>query len=200
MVQLKGKRRSVIIVGAIVTLLLVVGAVVLVNALNSGKDDPYKQVETTNTPSDTSSDNTDTPDSTSTPNTDDGDTKDTPTLDPATLSTLSIEPMKLTVSYVKVNAGFEYYVLRTANGTQYVEFSSPELVGTKCTNDKGVFASIIEAPSTSEAATISKTVTVDSTKYGLSLADATCTKDAELLKQLQASFSDAFGLLKRTNS
>jgi hypothetical protein len=106
--------------------------------------------------------------------------------------------MQITVSYVKVNAGFEYYVMRTASGTQYVEFSSPELVGTKCTDDKGVFASIIESPSTNESTTLSKTTTVDDTKYGLSLADATCTKDPELLKQFQSSFSDAFSLLKRS--
>jgi hypothetical protein len=50
MVQQKGKRRTFIIVGAIVALLLIVGIILVVNALGSGKSDPYKQVETTNNP------------------------------------------------------------------------------------------------------------------------------------------------------
>ncbi len=199
MVQQKGKRRTFIIVGAIVALVLIVGIILVVNALGSGKSDPYKQVETTNNPDTSSNDeskNTDTKPAEDSNKTD--DTSNEPTLDPATVSTVVIEPMQITVSYVKVNAGFEYYVTRTASGTQYVEFSSPELVGTKCTDDKGVFASIIESPSATESTTLSKTTTVDDTKYGLSLADATCTKDPELLKQFQSSFSDAFSLLKRS--
>jgi len=87
--------------------------------------------------------------------------------------------------------------MRTADSTEYVDFSAPELVGTKCTDDKGVFVSIIQNPSTDEgSATISKTVTVGEDSYGLSLASETCTSDVELLKQYQTSFSDAFTLLK----
>ena len=197
MVQIKGKKRTYIIVGSILALLIVIiGIVAIVNGSNSGKQDPYKQVETTNTPTeDTSSENTTTP--TPKPDTSKTDNDDEPTIDPATVATVDIQPMELTVSYVKGTPGFEFFVMRTAAGTQYVEFNSPDLAGTKCTNDKGVFASIIENPSDNEATTLSKTTTVDGTKYGLSLSDATCTADAELLKQYQSSFSDAFSLLKK---
>ncbi len=200
MVQQKGKQRKLIIIGAIVALLLIVGIVVVVNALGSGKSDPYKQVETTNTPDASSTDDSNDTPTTPAPDTntpEEDDTSADSTLDPATVSTVNIEPMDLTVSYVKGNAGFEFFVMRTASGTQYVEFSSPELAGTKCTNDKGVFASIIESPSATESTTLTKTETIDGTKYGLSLADETCTSNPELLKQFQASFSDAFSLLKR---
>ena len=203
MVQQNAKRRKLIIIGAIVAVLLIIGIVVAVNALGSGKKDPYKQVETTNTP-DNSADKPTNTDTTPAPDTDEpkdeNDTSTTTTLDPATVSTVTIEPMKLIVSYVKSGSGFEYYVLRTASGTQYVEFSSPELVGTKCTDDKGVFASIVESPSAAEKPTMTKTVKVDGTEYGLSLSGDNCTKDPELLKQFQSSFSDAFSLLKRVDS
>lgn len=198
MVRIKGKQRTYIIAGAVIALLIViVGIALIVNGLNSDKKDPYKQVETTNiqeetTPADSSDDTS------KTTTVDDKTEEDeTSTVDPATLATVDIEPMGLTVSYVKDAGGFEFYVLRTASGTQYVEFSSPELVGTKCTDDKGVFASIIEDPSANDSSTLSKTTTVDGTKYGLSLADATCTKDPDALKKYQSAFTDAFSLLKK---
>lgn len=199
MVQIKGKKRTYIIVGSILALLIVViGIVAIVNGSNSKKQDPYKQVETTNTQTDdtdTSDESTQT--SPTKPDTSNTDKDSESTLDLATVSTVDIQPMELTVSYVKGTPGFEFFVMRTAAGTQYAEFSSPELAGTKCTNDKGVFASIIENPSDNETSTLSKTTTVDGTKYGLSLSDATCTSNAELLKQYQTSFSNAYSLLKK---
>ena len=119
------------------------------------------------------------------------------TVDPATVSTVAIEPLGITVSYVRGIPGFEFFVQRTADGTQYVEFASEEVAGTKCTNDTGVFASIIVSPSDQDGATISDEVTVDGTVYGLSLPDATCTSDTELFARYQASFKDAFGLLAK---
>jgi len=120
-----------------------------------------------------------------------------PAIDPEQVSTVAIEPMTITVSYMKGVGGFDYQVLRTPSGTKYVQFSSSNLVGTKCTDDIGVFASIIESPTTDEAATLSKTTTTDGMTYGLSLADTTCTSDAGLLKQFQDAFSGAFSLLKK---
>lgn len=128
-----------------------------------------------------------------------GSTQPAAALDPATVGTIDIQPLSLTVSYVKGIEGFEYTVKRSSGGTQYVEFMSPQLVGTKCTDDTGTFASIIESPDTNEASTITATQTVDGTKYGLSLSDTTCTGNEELLKQYQASFRDAFSLLKKTS-
>lgn len=116
-------------------------------------------------------------------------------IDPATVSTVDIEPLGITVSYVKGIAGFEFYVQRTAEGTRYVEFRAPELAGTKCTGDVGVFASIVESPTKQDGATISQEVQVNQKTYGLSLPDTTCTANAELLARYQASFRDAFSLL-----
>lgn len=119
------------------------------------------------------------------------------TIDPSTVSTVDIEPLEITVSYVRGVPGFGFLVQRTADGTEYVEFSSEEVAGTKCTDDTGVFASIIVSPSEQDGATITDEVTVDGTVYGLSLPDATCTSDEELFAQYQASFKDAFSLLAK---
>lgn len=205
MVKKRDKNRAFIIAGAaLLVLIALVGTISLINGLNSGKSDPYKQTETTqpddtstsdqNTSVDTDSSNTSTTD----PDTSTGsDASTDATPDPSTLSTIDITPMSITVSYVKGIGGFEYSVSRAARGTQYVAFSSPELVGTKCTDDKGEFATILADPSSDESATVSKSVTVEGVKYGLSLTAANCTKDPELLKKYQTSFSDAFGLLKK---
>jgi hypothetical protein len=125
------------------------------------------------------------------------ETSTEPAIDPATVSTVAIEPMTVNVTYLKGVGGFDYEVLRTPSGTKYVQFSSSKLVGTKCTDDEGAFASIIDTPAANESATVAKTVTVDGTTYGLSLVDATCTSDAELLKQYQNAFSEPFHLLKK---
>lgn len=203
MSKLKAKQRMLIIAGiAFVAVLLLVGIIILVNSLRADKVDPYKQdtssAETTSSDesenqTDSSKDDQEIKSDTTKPET------DTPasTIDPATVSAIDIQPMSLTVSYVKGIGGFEYAVKRTTSGTQYVEFSSPELVGTKCTDDTGAFASIITNPSSDESATLAQTTVVDGTKYGLSLNAANCTKDAELLKKYQASFNDAYSLLKK---
>ena len=120
-----------------------------------------------------------------------------PTIDPAKVTTVDIAPMSITVSYLKGVGGFDYAVQRTPSGTQYVQFSSSKLVGTKCTNDEGVFASILENPSGDESSTVNQTVVVDGTTYGLSLADTSCTSNTDLLKQFQDAFSQPFSLLKK---
>ena len=201
MVHKKGKR-NLIIAGAIALVIVIaIGVVLLVSALQPKESDPYRQITQSST-EDTKP--VDTPDTTDTDKQDDDAKTDTntgdstsSTLDPASVATIDIQPMEISAAYVRGAGGFEYSVLRTSSGTQYVEFSSPELKGTKCTEDNGAFASILANPSTNESATLNKTVTVGGVKYGLSLADETCTKDAALLKQYQAAFSDAFGLLKK---
>lgn len=119
-----------------------------------------------------------------------------PDVDPTRITTVMIEPMSITVSYIKGIDGFDYEVMRSPGGTKYVQLSSSRLAGSKCTNDIGQFASIIEKPTTDEKSTLVKSVTVNTVEYGLSLADETCTSDVELLKQYQTSFSDVFNLLK----
>ena len=188
MVQKKARKKLIATLVAVGLLVLLIAAVVVVKAMSSSE--PPASTETTQQ---------DTPEIT-----DESETTETPAaepsepaIDPATVATVTIEPLSLTVSYLKGVGGFDFEVLRSANGTKYVQFSSDRLTGTKCTDDKGQFASIIENPSTDEAATLAKTTTVEGAAYGLSLADATCTTDSELLKQYQDAFSAAFSLLKK---
>ncbi len=119
------------------------------------------------------------------------------TIDPELVSVATIEPMAIEVAYLKGIEGFEFAVLSNPNGTKYVQFISPKLVGSKCTNDTGVFASIIEEPTENEAATLTKKISVKDTTYGLSLTDSSCTNDEALLKQYQDAFSTPFTLLKK---
>lgn len=120
-----------------------------------------------------------------------------PDVDPATLNSIDIEPLAITVFYTKGTPGFDFAVKRAADRTQYVEFSSPNLVGTKCTNDEGVFASIIKNSTSSEdenAGTTKQKVGNDT--YELALVGPDCTSDVELLKEYQSGFSNGFSQLK----
>jgi len=199
MVQKKGSRKKLYTAGAVLAvLLLFIGAIAVVKAVSHNKADPYATETPATAPDDSpdpSSPKVTTPQDTTTP----GETSDDPVIDPATVNTIDIPPMSITVSYVKGIGGFQYQVHRTANGTQYVEFSSSDLAGTKCTNDIGVFASILESPEDDDSSALAKTTTVEGTKYGLSLADSTCTSNAQKLQAYQKSFSDAFSLLKKMN-
>jgi len=195
------RKRLILIASAIVVVLLASIATAVFIGSQSKEKDPYKYGETTNSPDETSSaDNSEKEESTVTkPPKDsaDNETGSASTLDPATVGTIDIEPLAVRVSYVKGAGGFEYQILRTPNGTQYVEFRSPELIGTKCTDDAGAFASVLVSPQANESSTLAKTTTIGDTKYGLSLASSTCTSDADKLKTFQKSFSDAFTLLKK---
>lgn len=201
MVQNMTKRTQVIIGAALVVVAALVGTILLMQVFSPKEQDPFKESNTSqkDTPSE--------PTKPSKPE----DTKEQPTenggalvpsetdIDPATLGTVDIPGLDVTVSYIKGIGGFEYEVLRTPSGTQYVEFRSPSLAGTKCTDDKGAFASILAEPKTAETATLAKSITKDGTLYGLSLPTASCTNDAESLAAYQKSFSDAFLLIKKTN-
>lgn len=121
-----------------------------------------------------------------------------PTIDASELATIVIEPLNLTVSYVRGIGGFAYVIQRTQSGTEYVEFSAESLVGTKCTDDTGVFASIIVNPAANDVATLANTTTIGEDTYGLALPDNTCTGNPDLFADYQASFRDAFGLLKKS--
>lgn len=192
-------RRALLTAGAILVVLLVaIGTIAIIRALNPPKQDPYLQPETSTTTETTTETPVETPE-TPTEETDEtpASSENDPELDPATVGTIAIEPMELTVSYVKGTGGFEYQVLRTANGTRYVEFRSESLVGTKCTDDKGAFASILADPTSNERSTLTKTTELDGATYGLSLEGTACTSDVVSLQAYQKSFSDAFSLLKK---
>lgn len=121
-----------------------------------------------------------------------------PVIDPTTVSTIDVTPLGIVVTYGKSLPGFGFEVKRSAAGTQYAEFSSERLIGTKCTDDAGLFATIIKNPSDTESqTTVSKTKTLGSDVFGLSIAGDNCTSDAELLKQFQSSFSDNFSALRK---
>jgi len=194
MVQRKSKRRLFTILVVIGVIALIVAGIAIVRAMSSNTPAESNKTTQKDTPAVTDkAENTNKAPSKDLP----ADASTEPAIDPEQVSTVTIEPMTITVSYMKGIGGFDYQVLRTPSGTKYVQFSSANLVGTKCTDDIGVFASIIESPTTDEAATLTKTTTTDGMTYGLSLADTTCTSDAGLLKQFQDAFSGAFSLLKK---
>lgn len=189
------RKNKYILGGAALAVILVLLTLLVVALIPKG-DDPYSKpaaVENSESDKNTPEKTPDEPSEEDTPS----DSTPTTTLDPATVGTIDVQPLSLTVSYVKGIGGFEYGVQRSTGGTQYVEFTSPQLAGTKCTDDAGAFASIIKDPSANEASTVTSSQTVDGVKYGLSLSDDTCTGNKELLKQYQASFRDAFSLLKK---
>jgi len=202
MVRKKDKRKLILLLSVLGVLLVAIVTVAIIKAVNSGSSNGQSESDQTSSTSDTAQKPGTTTEESSeaqggaTQSTS-PDTEESPVIDPATVNTIDIEPMDITVSYVKGAGGFEYEVLRTPNGSQYVEFRSPELVGTKCTDDQGAFASILENPSSSEGSTIAKSVTVGDIQYGLSLAAANCTSNAEKLQKYQQSFNDAFSLLKK---
>ncbi len=200
MVKNKRKRSFIIALSVAGILLIAIITALVIKSIGSSANDPYIQ----NSSAETSDQSVKTPDEDSAsdqpaPANQTDQTNGQSTVDPATLTTVDIVPMSITVSYVKGIGGFEYEILRAQNGTRYVQFSSTELVGTKCTNDTGVFASILASPTEAEASTLAKTVKVDGADYGLSLADATCTADTAMLQKYQQSFSDGFSALKKLN-
>lgn len=208
MVKRKNMRRRNTTLAIIIVLVVAIGTVALIKAFNT-EQDPYR--DTVSTQQEEQGDVT-SGDSTSktepqpaaqgdtagaTASTDPKDASKDPAPAPETVRTIDIPPISLTVSYVRGIEGFEYEVLRTAAGTQYVEFRGESLIGTKCTDDKGAFATIIVSPDSTEGSALNKVITLDGTKYGLSLSASNCTKDTTKLEQYQKSFSDAFGLLKK---
>ena len=124
------------------------------------------------------------------------ETPTAPEPDPATFSSIVIESENIELYYTKGIPGFEYRVLRTSSGTTYIEFATEGLIGTKCTDDDGVFASVIKNPSETEAQTVTTITKVGDDSYGLSLASDTCTGDAKLLGEYQAAFKSGFGSLR----
>ena len=189
MARIQRKTAVTVIIIAVVVILLIALAVILtkkhtqpatVVTSDSSKQSDTKKDTTTETDS---TDATPTPQSTP------------PTVDPSTLTSVDIAPLNLKVSYTKGTPGFEYAVKKTADNTQYIEFTSADLIGTKCTNDEGVFAMITKNPSSADQATISQTAKVGEDTYGLSLASASCTANNDLLQQYQSGFKNGFSSL-----
>lgn len=195
----KKKRSLIIAITVLAVLLVAIGIIAIVNGMKGKEKDPFVQKEqSTSSTSDTNkSENTKPAENDTSKNGGSSKDADAESLDPSTLATITIEPMNLVVSYVKGAGGFSYEVNRTADGRRFVAFSSESLAGTKCTDDAGVFVSILESPNENEKATISKTTVVDGKTYGLSVASNTCTSDSTALQKYQDSFSKAFTLLKK---
>lgn len=176
-------------------ILVIVGVIVIRSMINSGDDTRYEQSNIENKPVQ------DPPkEDEQEPAVDEKPVEEEPQLDPASLSTITITQMGIEVSYLKGIGGFEYAIKRTPGGSQYVEFKSEQLKGTKCTDDQGVFVSIVEKPDANETAILSKRKSVGGVEYGLSLAATNCTSDEVLLKKYQDSFTKAFGLLKSSSA
>jgi cytoskeletal protein RodZ len=190
MAMVQGRKRLVIAASVLGLVVLIVGTVALLHFLNR-PNDPNPDT-TTETAQPEKQETTPQPETV----TEEPDTTQS-TVDPATLASIDIEPLEITVSYSRGVGGFEYSVQRTSSGTRYVDFSSSELVGTKCTDDSGVFASIIQGVKSEEDnTTISQTTKVGETTYGLSLTGDNCAADLDLLKEYQAAFSNGFSQLK----
>jgi len=186
----QGKAGLIITIVILGLTVLVVGAIAFWQSAGRGSDE--KATETTETTSQEET-ATDTPAKT--------EETETPApvsdVDPATLSSIDIEAMSITVFYTKGLPGFEYVIKKTADNTQYIEFTAPQLVGTKCTDDTGSFATIIKNPISPEnQSTISATTKVGNDTYGLSLAGKNCTPDEALLDKYQTAFSNGFSSLK----
>lgn len=202
MVRSKKKRTLIIVIIVLAVLLVAIGTIAIINGMKGKEKDPFVQKEqsTSSTSDKNNSNNSPTPTNNDTSkNTDTSKDSDAAALDPSTLATITIDPMNITVSYIKGAGGFSYEVNRTADGRRYVDFSSDALVGTKCTDDTGIFVSILQSPNENEKATVSKTTVVDGTTYGLSIASNTCTSDSAALKKYQDAFSQAFSLLKKAS-
>jgi hypothetical protein len=191
MKPVQGRKRLITTIVLVLIALIVWGIVIWQNVDRPAPATADSSTETTQ-PEDTPLEET--------PETDPGETPPA-TVDPSTLSSIDIEPLEITVFYTKGTGGFEFEVLRASDGTRYVEFSNSELVGTKCSDDNGVFATVIESPAAPEdTSIISETVVVDGTTYGLSLATDTCTANADLLKTYQSGFMNGFSQLEKTES
>lgn len=195
-------KRGSIIKKSIIGLLVVVALVAVVwvwrYAIYGGSSDDTATDTTSKVDTTTAEDKTDTTDTTDDQaTTEEEPTTDTqPTIDPALLTSIPITQMGIEVFYAKGIPGFEYQVMRASDGTRYVEFSSPDLVGTKCTDDGGAFVSIIENPSTSESQLMDATTKVGVDNYGLSLTGENCTADTDLLAEYQAAFKEGFSSLR----
>lgn len=182
---------SITIVVLVITL-LIVGSIMLLRN-NSKPDKTTTTTETSQAKPETTKDGT----STETDDTDASKATTPDAIDPETLTSVDVEPLGVTVFYSKGTPGFDFAVKRTADRTLYAEFTSSNLVGTKCTNDEGLIASIIKNPTSSEdQTTVSQTVKVGADTYGLSLAGKGCTSDAGLLTEYQAAFTNGFPSLK----
>jgi cytoskeletal protein RodZ len=193
MVQKKGRKTLFTALAVLAVLLLIIAAVAVIKSVSTSKSSDSSSTAKKDTPAISDKANSTQKPASDVPQ----DTTSQSAIDPSKVTAIDIEPMLITVSYMKGVGGFDFAVQRTASGTKYVQFSSSKLVGTKCTNDEGVFASILESPTADESSTLTKTTVVDGTTYGLSLADATCTSNPDLLKQYQDAFSEPFSLLKK---
>lgn len=193
MARTQGKTGLIVTIGVLVIALLIFGVIAL--AKNAQKTTPAPSTDTSKQVPGTTKDATSTEtDATDTPA---KDSSTVPVADPSTLSSIDVAPLGMTVFYTKGIPGFDFAVKKTADKTQFAEFSSSDLVGTKCTDDVGLFATIIKNPSSNEdQATISQTVKLGSDTYGLSLAGKGCTSDASLLDQYQTAFKNGFSSLK----
>ena len=189
MAKTQGKKKLIVIIAVVVAILLVVGAIYA-----------KRQSQVTNETITNTTAQTDAKDDASLTETDDdtastAETPDVPAVDPETLSSIAIESLGVTVYYSKGTPGFEYMINRTADSTQYADFTSADLVAGKCTDDKGLFVSIIKNPASESQTSISQTVKVGDDTYGLSLTGSNCTDNAELLTQYQTGFKNGFSSL-----
>jgi len=187
MARTKAGTRLIIASSGLVLVLLIAGGIALARRTNTA------DVPTTNTPPSMTVE-ADTQHTTKTAES--SDNSNVASADPETLGSVDVQPLGVTVFYTKdAVEGFGFEVKQTSS-TQYAEFSAASLTGTKCTNDTGLFATIIKDPSSTDQSSLAQTIKVGDILYGLSLAGKGCTVDDDLLDTYQAAFAAGFPSLK----
>lgn len=120
----------------------------------------------------------------------------TPTApDPSTIKQLEIAQLNVVLGYSNTLPGMSYSIGKTTAGTTYVQLANDQLIGDKCTDDEGVFATILKDPSSTDNTTVSTTVKVGNDTYGLALPSDACTADQDLFDQYQTSMKQNFPFL-----
>ncbi len=116
------------------------------------------------------------------------------------LTTLNISELGVGVLYDKSLPAISYTFHKASNGVAgYADVTSQDLVGTSCVGDIGSIAQVIQNPTSTSnfsESPIVATVTINSTKYVLTLSGSNCTNDKTLLSQYQSSIEKNFLNLK----
>jgi len=116
--------------------------------------------------------------------------------DPSTIKQLHIAQLGLVIDYANTLPGMSYSIGKTTAGTTYVQLSNTQLIGDKCTDDDGVFATILKDPTVTDSVTVSMVTKVGDVTYGLALPSGACTGNLALFNQYQASMKQDFSFLR----
>lgn len=189
-----GRRIIFISIAVVVCIALVTGGALLLRHPSANQPATSTGPSVVTTSSQTSKSNSDKSSSKS-----DSSTKPTAP-DPSTVKQLEIAQLNVTLDYSNTLPGMSYSIGRTSGGTTYVQLANDQLVGDKCTDDSGVFATILKDPSSTDSTTVSTTVKVGDDTYGLALPSDSCTGDKDLFDEYQTSMKQNFPFLTASST